>query len=75
MTHGTQVVDFGRANIGDNGDEVSGIAKITVMEEKLGPLLVPVFVDVVNTPSVESRCTTNDSMNLTRNITKWMFSM
>ena len=70
MTHGTQIVDFIRAYIGDNGDEVSGITEITVMEEKLGSLLMPVFVDVVDTSSVKSGCTTNDTMNLTRIIRK-----
>ena len=55
MTHSTQIVDFSRSNIGDDSDEVSGVTEITVMEEKLGSLLVSVFVDVVNTSSVEGR--------------------
>jgi hypothetical protein len=64
MTHGSQVVDFSGFYVGDDCDKVSGITKVTVVKEKLNPSLMSVFVDVVNTSSVECGCTTNDTMNL-----------
>ena len=64
MTHSTQVVDFGWADVGDDGDEVSCIAKITVVEEEFDSGLVPVFVDVIDTAGVECGCTANDTMDL-----------
>lgn len=33
VTHCTQVVDFVWANIGDDGDQVGGITKVTIVEE------------------------------------------
>ena len=64
MTHCTQVVDFSWTHIGDDGDKISGITKITVVEEQFDASLMSVLVDVVNTSSVESGSTTDDSMYL-----------
>ena len=64
MTHCTQVIDFSWAYVGDDGDEVSGITKITVMEEQFDTSLMPVSVDVINASSVESGRTTDDSVYL-----------
>ena len=64
MTHSTQVVDFIGLHIGDDGNKIGCIAKITIMKEELHTGFMTVTVDVVNTASVERRRTTNDSMNL-----------
>ena len=64
MTHSSQVVDLSWTNVGDDGNEVGSIAKITVVKEELDSGFVSVFVDVVNTSSVEGGSTTDDSMDL-----------
>ena len=48
----------------NDGDEVGSITKITVVKEELNASLVSIFVEVVNTTSIESGSTTDDSMNL-----------
>ena len=64
MTHCTQVVDFRWAYIGDDGNEVSCITEITIVEEQFDTSLMPVFVNMVDTSCVECRSTTDDSMYL-----------
>lgn len=64
MTHRSQVVDLGRADVGDDGDEVGGITKITVVKEELNSGLVSVFVDVVDTSGIECGRTTDDAVDL-----------
>ena len=54
VTHGSKVIDLGGANVGDDGDKIGGIAKVTVVEEELDSGLVPVLVDVIDTASVEN---------------------
>jgi hypothetical protein len=64
MTHGSQVVDFSGSHIRDDGDKVSGVAKVAVVKEELYPSLMPVFVDVIDTSCVKGGGTTNNTMNL-----------
>ena len=64
MTHSSQVVNFGRADVGDDGNKVSCITKITVVEKELHASFMSIFVNVIDTPGVEGGCTTNDSMDL-----------
>lgn len=68
MGHGTEVVDLGRLDIGDDRDQVGGVAKISVMKENLDSGLVSVSVDVVDTSSVKARRTTDNSMDLRREV-------
>jgi hypothetical protein len=64
MTHSTQVVDLSWANIGNYSNKVSGITKITVVKEQFDTSVMSVFVDVIDTSSIKSGRTTDDSMNL-----------
>jgi hypothetical protein len=64
VTHGSEVVNFGRLDLGNDSDEVRGIAKITIVQKQLHSRLVTIAVDVVNTPSVERGRTTDDSVDL-----------
>ena len=64
MTHGSEVVNFGRLDLGNDSDEVRGIAKITIVQKQLYSRLVTIAVDMVNTPSVERGRTTDDSVDL-----------
>jgi len=64
VAHCSEVIDFGRADIRDNCNEIGGITKITVVKEKLDSGLMPIPVDVIDTASVERGRTTNNSMNL-----------
>ena len=62
--HGTEVVDFGGADLGDDGDQVGGIAEIAVVKEELDAGGVTVLVEMVNAAGVEGRRTTDDAVNL-----------
>ena len=64
MTHGSKIVDFVRLNLGDDGDEICGIAQVTIVKEQLDTGLVTILVDVIDTSSVETRGTTDDTVNL-----------
>jgi hypothetical protein len=64
VTHGSEVVNFGRLDLGNDSDEVRGIAKIPIVQKQLHPRLVTIAVDVVNTPSVERGRTTDDPVDL-----------
>lgn len=64
VTHGTQVVDFGRLGVGNDGDQVGGIAQVTVMQIQLHSSLVSVTINMVDAAGVETRRTTDDSMDL-----------
>jgi hypothetical protein len=64
VTHGTQVVDFLRLDLGNDGDEIGGVAQVTVMQKELDSTIVTILVDVLDTPSVERRGTTDDTMDL-----------
>mmetsp|Transcript_6988 Transcript_6988/g.11601 ORF Transcript_6988/g.11601 Transcript_6988/m.11601 type:complete len:240 (+) Transcript_6988:495-1214(+) len=61
--HGTEIVDLSWLDIGDDGNQVGGVAKITVMKEDLDSSFVTVSVDVVDTTSVEARRTTDDTVD------------
>lgn len=54
MGHGTKVVDLSGLNVGNDGDQVSGIAQISVVKENLDSCLVTVSVDMIDTTSVEA---------------------
>ena len=62
--HGTEVVDFGGADLGDDGDQVGGIAEIAVVKEELDAGGVTVLVEMVNAAGVEGRRTTDDAVDL-----------
>lgn len=64
MRHGSEVVDFRGADVGDDGDEIGGIAEVTVVKEEFYSSLVSVFVDVVDASSIENGCTTDDTVHL-----------
>mmetsp|Transcript_13501 Transcript_13501/g.27564 ORF Transcript_13501/g.27564 Transcript_13501/m.27564 type:complete len:233 (+) Transcript_13501:392-1090(+) len=53
VTHSTKVVDFVGLDIGNDCDQVGGIAKITIVKEKLDSGLVAVTVNVVDAPGIE----------------------
>ena len=63
MAHGPKVVDLVRLDVGDDGDEVDGVAQVAVVEEQLHARLVPVVVDVVDAPRVEQRRPPDDAMD------------
>ena len=64
MTHGSKIVNFGGLDLRDDGDEVRCIAQVTVVEEQFDSGLVSVLVDVIDTTRVETRRTTNETMDL-----------
>ena len=64
VTHGTQVVDLGRLDVVDDGNEVGGIAQVSVMQENLDSSLMAISVDVLNTSCVEATGTTDNSVDL-----------
>lgn len=66
VTHRSQVVNLIGFDIGDNCDEVCSVTKISIVEEELNSSFVTVTVDVINSPSVKRRRSTDDTMNLTR---------
>lgn len=53
MTHGTQVVNLIRLDVGNDGNKIGSITQVTIVKEKLNASLVAVTVDVVDTTSVE----------------------
>lgn len=66
MTHGTQVVDFIWFDIANDGNQVGGIAEVTVVEKELDARIVTVSVQMIDTTSVETRRTTYNAMDLMR---------
>jgi DNA integrity scanning protein DisA with diadenylate cyclase activity len=64
VTHGTQVVDFYRLDLANDGDEIGGIAQVTVMQKELDTSIMTILVDVLDTTSVETRGTTDNTMDL-----------
>jgi hypothetical protein len=64
VTHGTKIVDFIRFNLVNESDQVCCIAEITIMKINLDSSFVTVSVDMVDTTCVETRRTTDDSMDL-----------
>ena len=64
VTHGTKIVNLIGLRVGNNGDEIRGIAQVTVVEEKLDAGVVTVAVDVVDAAGVEGGGTTDDAVDL-----------
>ena len=64
MTHGTQIVDFLRLDLGNDADEIGGVAQVTVMQKELDSAIMTILVDVLDTSSVETRGTTDNTMDL-----------
>ena len=62
--HGSEIIDFGGLGVGGDGDEIGGIAKITVMQEDLDAGLVAVLVNVLDTAGVKTRGSSHDSVDL-----------
>mmetsp|Transcript_17849 Transcript_17849/g.51100 ORF Transcript_17849/g.51100 Transcript_17849/m.51100 type:complete len:406 (-) Transcript_17849:40-1257(-) len=63
VRHGTEVVDFGGADLGDDGDQISSIAEIAVVKEELNASGVTILVKVINATGVEGRRTTDDAVD------------
>mmetsp|Transcript_1083 Transcript_1083/g.1870 ORF Transcript_1083/g.1870 Transcript_1083/m.1870 type:complete len:369 (+) Transcript_1083:223-1329(+) len=61
--HGAEVVNLIGLHLGNDGDQVRGIAKVAVVEEKLNAGGVAILVDVINTAGVEGRRTTDDAVD------------
>ena len=53
MTHSTQVVNFIRLHVSNDGNKIGSIAEITIVEEKLDTSFMTVTVDVINTSGVK----------------------
>lgn len=66
VTHCSQVVNFGWFHFRDDADKVGGIAQISIMQVELDSSLVTIFVDVVDATGVETRRTTDNSMDLVK---------
>ena len=64
MTHGSQVVDLRGLDVIDDGDEIGGVAQVTVVQEDLDSGLVAVLVDVLNSASIEGTGATYDAVDL-----------
>jgi hypothetical protein len=64
VTHGTQVVDFLRLDLGNDADKIGGVAQVTIMQKKLDSSIMTILVDVIDTSSVETRGTTDNTMDL-----------
>mmetsp|Transcript_42810 Transcript_42810/g.130196 ORF Transcript_42810/g.130196 Transcript_42810/m.130196 type:complete len:369 (+) Transcript_42810:193-1299(+) len=64
VRHGAKVVYFGGANLGNNGDEIGGIAEVAVVQVELNTCLMPIFVNVVDTACVEGGGSADDAVNL-----------
>ena len=67
VTHGTQVVNLIRLDVGNDGNKIGSITQVTIVKEKLNASLVAVTVDVVDTTSVEGGWTTDDAVDLLLN--------
>jgi hypothetical protein len=70
VTHGTQIVDFCGSDVGNDGNEIGSIAKVTVMQKDLDARLVAIFVDMVDTASVKGRGTPDNAVDLKYTETK-----
>lgn len=64
MGHGSQVINFSRADVCNDGNEIRGIAKIPIVKEKLNSSIVTVLIDMINATSIEGGRAANNSMYL-----------
>mmetsp|Transcript_47033 Transcript_47033/g.87364 ORF Transcript_47033/g.87364 Transcript_47033/m.87364 type:complete len:234 (+) Transcript_47033:55-756(+) len=64
VRHGSKVVNFRRTDLGNDGDEIGGIAEVAIVKVELDASLVAVLVDVVDTAGVEGRGAADDAVNL-----------
>jgi len=55
MGHSSEVVDLIGTNVGNDGDKICCITKISVVKEKFDSSLVSVLINMVNTSSIERR--------------------
>jgi hypothetical protein len=62
--HGTKIVDLSWLDVRNDGDQVGGVAEISVVEKDLDTSLVTVSVDVIDPTSVEARRTTDNTVDL-----------
>mmetsp|Transcript_8555 Transcript_8555/g.17855 ORF Transcript_8555/g.17855 Transcript_8555/m.17855 type:complete len:212 (-) Transcript_8555:116-751(-) len=62
VAHGSEVVDFLWLNLGKNGNKVSGITEVTVVQVQFYSGLVTVLVEVIDAPGIETRRTTDDTV-------------
>ena len=64
VRHGAEVVDLGGTDLGNDGDQVGGIAEIAIVQEELHAGRMTVLVEMVDAASVEGRRTTDDAVDL-----------
>jgi hypothetical protein len=64
VTHGTQVVDFIRLCRRDDANQVGCVAQVPIMQKQLDSSLMTIFVNVINTTSVEARGAADDTVDL-----------
>ena len=70
MAHCPQVVDFGRLDLRDDSNEIGRVTQITVMQKELHTGFMAISVNVVDTTSVETRGTTDNTMDLRKLVRK-----
>ena len=64
MTHRSKVVNFAWLDLGDDGNKIRSIAQVTIMKEQLYTCLVAILVDMVDASRVETRRTTDETVDL-----------
>ena len=66
VRHGAEVVDLGGADLGNDGDQVSSIAEITIVQEELDAGGMTILVEMVDAASVEGRRAAYDAVDLNK---------
>ena len=64
MAHCPKIVNFGRLDLRDDTNEIGRVTQITVMQKELHTGFMAIFVNMVDATSVETRGTTDNTMNL-----------
>ncbi len=64
VTHRSKVVNFAWLDLGDDGNKIRSIAQVTIMKEQLYTCLVAILVDMVDASRVETRRTTDETVDL-----------
>ena len=53
MTHGSEIIYLIGTDVGNDGNEIGGIAKISVVEEEFDTCFMTVFINVVDTTCIK----------------------
>ncbi len=64
MTLGSQIVDLIRLHLLDDPDQVGGIGKIAIMENKTAAMIVGILIEMIDAVGVERRSTTFQAVGL-----------